>query len=788
MFRVLLIPLFVCILCVLFELPVRAGITDVRVGFEGPAHNGIYKNGLWTPITVESAQPVETLIIQSSDSDGTPITYHYKDLSSPTAKRQTVLAKLGRKNEPINISVNGNAFQSFAVPPPVPAERPIYLIFGNEDIGLQGAVAELMLREDRRPLLVKVHSLADLPTEWFGYESVEMVVLTTTEPEFFIDSAGHVLQADSRPIQALHTWLKLGGTMLLCAGRNTQQLLENDESFLHLFLPAPFDSMAELRNGLPFERFAGSQRQIFMNGTEEAPFLRMPRLAEFPPTDSEAAGHNTAEHNTAVPDTGRNDNPFGIVLIKDGDLPLLLRRAYGLGTMIYFGGDLSGRPMSSWRDRTTLVRNIMQWNQNLRPGSGTTPVRSGTMLQLGYSDITGQIRSALDHFEGVRIVPFSVILIILATYWLIVGLFDWYFVHKVLQRPAWTWLTFPLWIVLFSILTYVLAAPGRPHKEQHNLLTFYDFDSETNTSRLGGWLTIYSPADTYFSQPYGFEQTYFSWNGLPGSGLGGMAPNTVSPSIWQVGSKQYCYSALLGVPIQARSTKSFFTLGKLPNSPINRIFSQLSDEEGIPTGMIEIPDGFFPDPDFHFALKDTMLVYGRWALELGDVSPGQTITVSKTSPRRELRDLLIPPQTLADENRYGDHLRRLATYNVQSKDLDYIARVMSLHRALGGFEATGLHHAYKPSLDMSDLLTTDRALLIGMMPTLPAFVLDKHQHEVISQRTIVRISLPIKLTPSSLRLGRDRPLSGDGSVDVLDGQARPGHIENPWENRNRWER
>ena len=739
MFR-FLVPLAVLCCCLAdkgygTDLP----ITIVRVGIENT-----YKNGLWTPITVEYPQPIETLAIRSSDSDGTPITYRYeidgrRQTADGSRESTTVLAKLGRKDEPIHVSVNGGEFKSFPVPPPVNAERPIYHIFGNDDIGLQGAVAELMLREDRRPLLVKVNSFADLPTEWFGYEAVEMVVLTTTEPALFEGTDGQALSANSPQIQALNDWLKLGGKMLLCAGKDSEQFLENEDGFLHLFLPGKYDGMTELRISTPLERFVNSQRQIFMNGTEEAPFMKMPRILE----------------------------PRGITFVRDGDLPLVLRCAHGLGTIIYFGGDLSGRPLGNWRDRTTLVRNIMQWNRTQE--RGTLAPRSGAMLQLGYNDISGQIRSALDQYGSGKgfyssrnVIPFSIILIILAAYWLVIGLFDWFFVHKVLKKPILTWITFPLWIVLFSFLMFYLTITGLPYVT-HNYFTLIDVDQETGVHLQNTWHSRYAPHDERYdsigSDSSADAIVHCSWYGLPGSGLGGMAPRTITPSIWQVGSEQASYSELMNVPVQTRSSKSFFGQAYVKNPVGNmQIHSQLSDEEGVPVGTIEIPDDFWSFGEDARPIQNSILVYGRWALELGDIVPGQTITVTKTTPRRDLQDLLIPPQTLDNEN-----LRRLATYNPQSADLEYIVRVMTLHRALGGYETTGLHHAYQPSLDMSDMLTTDRALLLGTVPT--------RTLSWVNTTKIFRTSLPITLTESSPRLGRERSEPGTGGV--LDQQMRP---------------
>jgi hypothetical protein len=184
--------------------------------------------------------------------------------------------------------------------------------------------------------------------------------------------------------------------------------------------------------------------------------------------------------------------------------------------------------------------------------------------------------------------------------------------------------------------------------------------------------------------------------------------------------------------------------------------------EGIPIGTLEVPD------DFSFSLKNCILVYGRWALELGEIQPGQTIHLTRTSPRRDLRDLLIPPKTLENES-----LRSMATYNPQSTDLEYIIRVMSLHRALGGYESTGLHHAYQPSLDMSNLLTTDRALLLGVEVS-NDLIFNGVREEGVYTTTFLRQSFPITLTPSSPRWRGEQSDPGPG--DILDDPTRPGLI------------
>ncbi|MDR3233752.1 MAG: hypothetical protein LBT46_08850 [Planctomycetaceae bacterium] len=653
--------------CCPFSIAECQEISTWKAGIEN-----CYKNGLWTPLHLEltdNAADKTEITVRCSDADGAPIDFH-----SPVSGNQaTVYIRPGRQNEKLQVLLpESNIRRYIELPPPVRSEKPVYLIIGNDDIGLQGAVAELTLREDRRPLLVKVKSAAELPTVWFGYDAVDMVVLTTTEPEFF-----EGLTSGSPQIQALDTWLKLGGTILFAAGKDAGKYLESKNGVLRPFLPGKFSEMTELRQGTPFEQFVNSKRPVYMTGTPDAPFMKMPRF-----TDAK-----------------------GITFVKDGDCPLVLRAAHGFGTLIYFGGDLSGKPLGTWRDRVKLVSQVMQWDTAAqRKRSDGTVTGGGSMLQLGYSDISGQIRSALDKHSGIRNVPFSVILIILTVYWLFVGLADWFVIRKLLNRPMLTWLTFPLWIVLFSGLAYVLTAFSHPNQAAVNELNVIDADSEAGIMRLSTWKNVYSPNDALYAVS-GSPQTsgYISYLGLPGSGFGGMAPNTVSPNVWKTGAVQRDSETLENVPVQIRSTKSFF--GETTAKASVSLRAKLSDEEGIPVGTVTAPETM---P----VLEEAVLVYGHWVLELGRIKPNQTLTLDKKTPRREMRSLLIS-QT-SDTN---ERLQKPAAYNPQSDDLEYIVRVLTLHRVLGGYESAGLHHTFQSALDMSGLLTADRAVLLGKIKT-----------------------------------------------------------------------
>jgi hypothetical protein len=368
--------------------------------------------------------------------------------------------------------------------------------------------------------------------------------------------------------------------------------------------------------------------------------------------------------------------------------------------LIYFGGDLSGKPLGGWRDRVKLVSQVLQWNAPAEERhADNIKAASSSILQLGYNDISGQIRSALDRHSGVRNVPFSVILIVLTAYWLFVGIVDWFVVRKLLNRPMLTWLSFPLWIVLFSILAYALTALAHPQQCVVNELNVIDADSETGLRRSSTWLNLYTANDALYSVSVSGNTGYVSYFGLPGSGFGGMAPKTVSPNVWNTSAVQPNSNALDSVPVQIRSTKSFFAQ-EIGNDAVC-IGGTLADEEGVPVGTLTSPENM---P----VLENVLLIYGRWALELGNLEPNKTITLDKKTPRQEMRSLLSAKK---DQNNAA--WRQLVMYESQSDNLEYIVRAMTLHNVLGGYESVGLHNTFQSSQDFSGLLTVDRVLLFG---------------------------------------------------------------------------
>lgn len=697
--------------------PSPTSIAAVRVGI-----GGYYKNGCWTPVRVHFSQPVPQdvslmLEITAPDSDGTPVLVRQK-VNSETAFRpqhpyQTVYTLSGRKKGPISVTLKSTSSEeepaedvldrltlepkpesakqneadeldtpSSLFSDPVPMQRPLYLVIGEEKFGLQEAIAQDPRPESLRPQLAHLDSLRAFPDTWWGLDAVDTVVLTTQNPAAYAD-----LTADDARIEALLRWIEMGGRLLFLPGKHAEPLLSDENAPLAPFLPGSFQRMTSLKQGRALEQYVGSLDAVEMRGSEEAPFLEMPFLADI----------------------------SGKIEASEADLALIVRQPRAFGVLLYCGGDYAGRPMSLWKDRGKLLMKLLGFQDRETELEGT-PTR---LIHLGYHDLAGQLRSALDQFDGVRNIPFSLVILLIVVYLLFIGPLDWLVVHRWLKKPVLTWVTFPGSVVLFCVAAILLAGASRSDRAKMNRVDLVDIDATSGHARGASWANLYSPENARYSLSYYQPNPIFSedaptatgcrlsWFGLSGSALGGMEPKTLTPTLWDEPYRMQNPPSppvtLEAVPLEVAGTKSFTARwwNKLPVETLPE--SHLVEREGIPHGEIHYP--------LPFSIEQSLLIYGEYAIPLGRVEPGQTVTVDFQRIRHNL-NLLVTGSS--DVFKQEQHLERKGgTYNQKVTEPSYILRAMLFYRAAGGPRFTGLHHTYQEFIDLSDLLPAGRAVLVG---------------------------------------------------------------------------
>ena len=130
---------------------------------------------------------------------------------------------------------------------------------------------------------------------------------------------------------------------------------------------------------------------------------------------------------------------------------------------------------------------------------------------------------------------------------------------------------------------------------------------------------------------------------------------------------------------------------------------EIAEKDRMPAGLVTNTVGF--------PLTDCLLCFGRWAYRLGDLAPGESAEVGPACERRDLTTLLTGRRFIFEEG-----TQRATPYDRGSVDVQYILRAMMFFKAAGGHRYTGLVHRHQGFVDLSDLLKTDRAILVAIGP------------------------------------------------------------------------
>lgn len=687
--------------------------------------DGVYKSGFPTQVVLswdapEDGAAVETLELETVDSDGTPFVVSRPATAEEIASRRAELLGIFPKaNGKLTVrlrAANGRVAEKTFVPtaknadkknktaaerdaenaensprtavflPPAPSSKPIYLVVGaiDEKLGVSEAFGELRWRDERRPNVVQVAKFSDLPTDFRALESVERLIFSTTDPEYFAN-----VDATDPRIKAIERWVERGGDVVLTAGPKSIPLLK-DGGALSAFAPgaAVADKPHEFRvvNSLVVE--LKNVKNLALTGARAFPFLNVPVVSEL--------------------------KPNVVVEMREAETPLLTARPVGLGTVVFFAADLSTPPFSNWSGRGKLWLKIFGFDAE----SATAKASSSAFVKRGFNDVSGQLRGALDVFDGVRVVPFSLVLTAIFLFLLLIGPADWFLAKKIVKRPLITWATFPIFVVAACVLVVCVSNATRPSAERLNRAEILDVDVESGIVRDAFWLGFYSPAERRYDLKIG-PKTFatdaltldesetvstLSPLTLDGSGIGGAEEKAVATRLWDApysASESGAAAELAAVPTATRSSKSFAgrwssRLSGLPKAP------ELVDDGLTLRGSVVNP--------FDVPIYSAFVVYPGGAYSLGTLAPGET-PIDRTSTRQEAKRVLNEHQSSIPT----DELDRwdATSYRLDSTRIPYILRAMSFYRFAGDEEAFGLAKRLQADVDLSDLLRCGRAVVFG---------------------------------------------------------------------------
>jgi hypothetical protein len=356
-------------------------------------------------------------------------------------------------------------------------------------------------------------------------------------------------------------------------------------------------------------------------------------------------------------------------------------------------------------------------------------------------------------------------MLLILLYMLAIGPLDYLIVHKLLKRPRWTWVTFPLMVLLATAVAAATARDRNPEEILANQVDVVDLDAASGQSRLQSWVCFTSPqteryqiaAQAATRQPAAaggdFSPTRVCWAGVPETGFRGMY-RTGGLDQWKAAySLAPDQAAILDLPVSLWSSANVAAQAGLQPAAIDQtveanLVASAGQLRGTLTNQLPVPmNDWFIAHQGRAYVPQTRTA-GAAALR---IAPGDTLDLDdhRRVVPRVLQSYLTGVRRLQVDqgsDRPGQSVVAVRdTYDPLGRDFYDIWRMVTFYRAARGEEFTTLqNHAFR-DLDFSDLLQLDRAVLFCQIET-PAvqFTMNESPLETTEHHTILRIVLPVQ--------------------------------------------
>ncbi|MCS6862424.1 MAG: hypothetical protein NZT92_19140 [Abditibacteriales bacterium] len=445
---------------------------NVMAGFDGHA-----KPGRWMPVTV-------TMDNQGTSIEGTltlrlasdyRVTQFYTPVSLPNVSRKRfflyALAEDADRNEvwldvrgtrpvPLNLHLDNESDQLILVVNSE-GEGGLSYIAGLRGVGRPPLSSRYYYAGPNVPTQTSVaHVLYakpyELPPKWLGYDTLDVVVLLNFSPRDF----------SKERIQALRTWVAGGGTLVVTGGFAWQRLTER---WLADMLPVKVVGSRDLPTAAQIKARYGAGLW------SDAPLVV----------------------SVGAPLRGR-------VVVEENGIPLIAVSPFGAGHVIYLAFDPTKPPVAGWEGSAPLWRDILTW-AGVRPvllnaseddeWQQPPPFYGG---RYAYQQVSSSLSAALMNIPSMQSPPFEFIGMFLLFYILCLVPLN-YFVLKKINRREWAWVTTPLIVAVFTLLSYGVGFTIKGKTLRVNKLTIVQSQAGEAFGAADTLFGVFSPSKTSYT-------------------------------------------------------------------------------------------------------------------------------------------------------------------------------------------------------------------------------------------------------------------------------------------------
>lgn len=513
-------------------------IRKIQVGFRtfGDDERTIFKVGLWTPIYVEifggsdgiekkaSDREAPYIIIASTDSEDVGTEVRVPVAVEPL-KTRTFLAyvkpgHMGQNDVGVTLYISGRPsprtpFDAYST---LRTDQHLYLSIGSRMSDVHQAVKHIGRprgkgKDDNFFLdtaefrnVVFETDVERLPERWFGYNNVDLLILSTENRKFLT-----AFNLSTERLAALAQWVRRGGRLVVPIAPANQDAVA---TLLGNPVWQPAIPVVPPRAPQPFalENLAGLAN---WGGVKTEPFEYKPKGARAPVPIPVAVLEPARVQPGDWEPGGYNDD-------KPGARPLYAHVRYGLGKITYVAVSLEDTSFFQWPGKDDFLQSIVLQLAPITPGAGQD---KENLAGVGFrgdmpNDLSTDLVNQLDNFD-VRIIDFGYVALFIVLYILIVGPLDFVLLKYVFKRLEWTWVTFPTVVVAVSVIAYFAAYALKGRDLKINKVDIVDFDLRTDVDAKGQPKSVHAYGTSFFTilspriQNYtlGMEANPLFWGG-----------------------------------------------------------------------------------------------------------------------------------------------------------------------------------------------------------------------------------------------------------------------------------
>ncbi len=651
-----------------------------------------YQVGRWTQLRIEGATAGQLLEFETLDGDGVRL---LQRATVPASGRLQHYLPAGPLGAPLTIrpidedGLAGSIVWRTRLSRSLATEQRPWVVALGDALGMDKIGRSLLLGDEGSLDVSLIGSAEQLPDHWIGYDGVDWVVLS---------SSGLSVVEAMTPAQAnaLRDWLAGGGQMFLSLGTEGVALLRQLD-----WLPAAIGAAD-----------AGELVQVEPESIETF-IAASAATTSFPATRLQLAGAQVLR--------------IGQTTSRES-LPLVFRSQFGIGAITVFSGGLDSEPLASWRQREDFMNRLIPELFPERRQRGQSQPRA----DVRYGEMAGQLKTSLDQFAGASRVQFSAIAAILLCLIGFLGPIDYFLINRFLGRPLLGWFSFPLMII--SLSAAILLWRGSAPPARISQVTVVDMDVTQQFGRGTSWVQVFAGEASRFDisvrpsgplagsgepaaiiGPWGFAGRAFGGIEVAGEDVRLPAyalqssklpkpPTSTAPTSTanQAGQGSEIARRVAGLPLAPLSSKSLSARWQFasPVTAASGISKRPASELLAGTLLNPLP----------VDLLEGYLVYRNLVYVLPTRVPAGALAANLDALQPKNFRWRLNRRRTSENASISEPWDRAAT-----DDLDRLMEVILFYQAAGGDKYTGLDNRVLSQLDLTSVLASDRAILVGRL-------------------------------------------------------------------------